>query len=88
MLISRYHQRSFYDTDSVCEELIPEDSFYRKFREIITPIIDNSMFESMYCGDNGRPPVLPKPFGPGDGTRNFLGQAACPESRRRRDRRA
>jgi len=59
MLTPRDHQRSFYDTDSVCEQLIPEDSFYRKFREIVVPLIDDSMFESMYCLDNGRPPISP-----------------------------
>lgn len=59
MLTSRDCQRSFYDTDSVCEQLIPEDSFYHKFREIVAPLIDDSIFESMYCVDNGRPPISP-----------------------------
>ena len=43
MLTSRDRQRSFYDADSVCEQLIPEDSFYRKFREVVAPLIDDSM---------------------------------------------
>jgi len=59
MITPRVRQRSFYDADSVCEQLIPEDSFYRKFREIVAPLIDDSMFESMYCTDNGRPPISP-----------------------------
>jgi len=59
MLTPSDRQRSFYDADSVCEQLIPEDSFYRKFREIVAPLIDDSMFELMYCMDNGRPPISP-----------------------------
>jgi len=59
MLTHRDRQRSFYDADSVCEQLIPEDSFYRKFREIVSPLIADSMFGSMYCLDNGRPPISP-----------------------------
>lgn len=59
MLTPCARQRSFYDADSVCEQLIPEDSFYRKFREIVAPLIEDSMFESMYCLDNGRPPISP-----------------------------
>jgi len=59
MLTPRDRQRSFYDADEVCERLIPEDSFYRKFRQIVSPLIDDSMFESMYCLDNGRPPISP-----------------------------
>lgn len=59
MLTPHDRQRSFYDADSVCEQLIPEDSIYRKFREIVAPLVDDSMFESMYCVDNGRPPISP-----------------------------
>lgn len=59
MLTPSDRQRSFYDADSVCEQLIPAVSFYRKFREIVAPLIDDSMFESMYCVDNGRPPISP-----------------------------
>jgi len=59
MLTPRDRQRSFYDANEVCEQLIPEDSFYRKFREVVAPLIDDSMFESMYCTDNGRPPISP-----------------------------
>lgn len=33
MLTPTSPQPSFYDTDQVCEQLIPPDSFYRTFRE-------------------------------------------------------
>ncbi len=59
MLKSRDQQGSFYDTDYICEQLIPQDSFYRKFREIVWLLIKDEDFESMYCKDNGRPPILP-----------------------------
>ncbi len=59
MLKSPTQQTSFYDTSFICEDLIPEDSFYRKFREIVWPLIDDEMFTSMYCLDNGRPPISP-----------------------------
>ncbi len=59
MLKSRDSQGSFYDADFICEQLIPQDSFYRKFREIVWPLIKDEDFESMYCKDNGRPPILP-----------------------------
>lgn len=52
-------QGSFYDTDYLCEGLIPADSFYRKFRELVWPLIQDEQFEAMYCGDNGRPPIRP-----------------------------
>jgi len=51
----REKQGSFYDADYICEQLIPQDSFYRKFREIVAPLIKDKQFESMYCKDNGRP---------------------------------
>jgi len=41
------------DTDSICEQLIPADSFYRKFREIIRPLISGGQFQAMYRVDNG-----------------------------------
>ncbi|WP_082021125.1 IS1182 family transposase [Geobacter anodireducens] len=60
MLRSRLdHQTSFYDANYVCERLIPKDSFYRKFKEIVSPLIDDKQFESMYCKNNGRPPISP-----------------------------
>jgi transposase len=52
-------QGSFFDPEYVCERLIPEDSFYRKFREKVRPLIRDDMFQSMYCLDNGRPPISP-----------------------------
>ena len=52
-------QGSFFDPEYVCEQLIPADSFYRKFREVVRPLIPDEMFESMYCLKNGRPPISP-----------------------------
>ena len=52
-------QRSFYDADYICAQLIPQDSFYRKFREIVASLIKDKQFESMYCKDNGRPAISP-----------------------------
>jgi len=59
MLKSHRHQSSFLDTDFLCEELIPEDSFYRKFKELVSPLIRDQDFESMYCTNNGRPAISP-----------------------------
>ena len=56
---SSSQQGSFFDPEYVCEQLIPEDSFYRKFREKVRPLIRDDMFEAMYCLDNGRPPIAP-----------------------------
>jgi transposase len=52
-------QSSFYDADYICEQLIPQDSFYRKFREIVSSLIKDEQFDSMYCKDNGRPAISP-----------------------------
>lgn len=59
MIQQRNLQTSFYDADHVCERLISKDSFYRKFKEIVSPLIDDQQFESMYCKNNGRPPISP-----------------------------
>ena len=59
MFKSEPQQGSFNDTDYYCEQLIPPDSFYRKFREIIWPVITDEKFEAMYCLDNGRPAIRP-----------------------------
>ena len=59
MYKTRDRQRSFYDADSVCERLIPQDSFYRKFKGIVWPLIEDEQFETMYCKDNGRPSISP-----------------------------
>ena len=56
-------QASFFDTEYICEELIPADSYYRKFKEIVSPLMDELDFETMYCQDNGRPPISPKLLG-------------------------
>jgi transposase len=52
-------QRSFCDAEYLCERLIPADSFYRRFREIVAPLIKDEDFDSMYCKTNGRPPISP-----------------------------
>jgi len=59
MLKKTDKQKSFFDTDYICEELIPADNFYRKFREIVWPLITDEMFADMYCLDNGRTPISP-----------------------------
>lgn len=59
MLRPRDRQGSFYDAEHVCERLIPPDSFYRKFRDSVWPLIEDELFEPMYCGDNGRPAIPP-----------------------------
>lgn len=59
MLKPRDRQVGFYDADYVCEQLIPQDSFYRKLREIVEPLIQDKQFETMYCEDNGRPAIPP-----------------------------
>ncbi len=60
MLKNPERQASFYDASYICEELIPPDSYYRKFKEIVSPLMDELNFETMYCQDNGRPPLSPK----------------------------
>ncbi len=55
----RSEQVNFYDVAHVCDKLIAKDSFYRQFREIVWPLVDDEQFESMYCKDNGRPPISP-----------------------------
>jgi transposase len=52
-------QRSFYDADQVCESLMPPDSFYRRFREVVAPLITDEQFKDMYCIDTGRPAISP-----------------------------
>jgi len=59
MLQAKGSQSSFYDADYVCEQLVPKDSFYRKFREMVTPLFDDEQFEDMYSLDNGRPSISP-----------------------------
>ncbi len=59
MLRHRNQQGSFYDAEHVCDRLIPPDSFYRKFRETVWPLIEDEQFGTMYCGDNGRPAIPP-----------------------------
>jgi len=53
MLKPRQKQSTFFDTSYICKKLIPEDSFYRRFRELVWPLIDDKDFASMYCRNNG-----------------------------------
>jgi transposase len=59
MFRPREKQSTFFDATYICEKLIPEDCFYRKFREIVWPIIRDDEFAPMYCKDNGRPSIAP-----------------------------
>jgi transposase len=59
MLKPRSPQQSFLDTDQLAESLLPSDSFYRKFRELVWPLIQDQDFASLYCLDNGRPAISP-----------------------------
>jgi len=52
-------KEDIYDTEHLCERLIPPDSFYRRFREIVWPLIREEDFASMYCENNGRPAINP-----------------------------
>ena len=45
MLKTSERQGSFYDTEYIYEGLIPSDSFYRKFREEVWPLIKDGDFE-------------------------------------------
>ena len=40
MLKNPERQASFYDAEYICEELIPPDSYYRKFKKIVSPLMD------------------------------------------------
>lgn len=60
MLTSSERQGSFYDVDYLCESLIPPDSYYRKFREVVWPLLKDEDFSALYCQDNGRPPIPPR----------------------------
>ena len=59
MLKGADNQGSFFDTQYLCEQMIPADSFYRRFREIVAPLIKDEDFDGMYCKENGRPPISP-----------------------------
>ena len=60
MLKPRSPQRSFLDTDTLTDALLPPDSFYRKFRALVWPLIRDEDFADLYCMDNGRPAISPK----------------------------
>lgn len=52
-------QKSFFDPDQICGNLIEEDSFYHTLHKLGPAIISDEDFKSMYCEDNGRPSVPP-----------------------------
>lgn len=59
MLKERSPQQSFLDTEAIAEPLLPPDSFYRQFRQLVWPLIQDKDFASLYCTDNGRPAISP-----------------------------
>ena len=44
LIASSEHQASFFDVDVLCESLIPPESYYRKFRELIWPLLTDEAF--------------------------------------------
>ena len=56
---SNSDQKTFLDSDYYCESLIPENSFFRRFRNLVGPLIIDEMFKDIYCGNNGRPAISP-----------------------------
>jgi len=48
MLKPRTSQGSFLDVDMVCERLIPPESFYRKFWEVVAPPIRDAMWHEEF----------------------------------------
>ncbi len=42
------HQASFFDVDYLCEHLIPPESYYRKFRELVWPLLTDEDFAALY----------------------------------------
>lgn len=53
------NQATLFDVDYYCSSLIPKDSFFRRFRDLVGPLITNEMFKELYCHTNGRPPISP-----------------------------
>ena len=47
-------QASFYDHDTIWDELIPADSVYRLIREFAPLLIRREDFTGLYCENNGR----------------------------------
>ncbi len=59
MLTKENKQKSFFDPEQICGNLIEEDSFYHTLHKFGSAIISDEDFEPMYCEDNGRPSVPP-----------------------------
>ena len=52
-------QKTLFDTDFICSELIPEESFYNILRELGPALITDDDFAEMYCHDNGCSSIPP-----------------------------
>lgn len=59
MLSKEDPQKSFFDPDQICGNIIEEDSFYHTLHKLGPVIISDEDFKPMYCEDNGRPSVPP-----------------------------
>lgn len=59
MLSKENPQKSFFDPEQICGNLIEEGSFYHTLHKLGTAIISDEDFKEMYCEDNGRPSVPP-----------------------------
>ena len=53
------NQCGFLDSDYYCESLIPQNSFFRRFRDLVGLLIEDETFRDLYCWKNGRPPISP-----------------------------
>lgn len=59
MLTKEDKQKSFFDPEQICGNLIEKDSFYHTLHKFGSAIISDEDFEPMYCENNGRPSVPP-----------------------------
>ena len=59
MLSRQSPQKSFYDVDQVCPEVVPKESFYHALNVLGPAIISDDDFAEMYCEDNGAPSIPP-----------------------------
>lgn len=41
-------QQTFLDADYYCESLIPPNSFYRRFRDTVGPLITDEIFAPLF----------------------------------------
>lgn len=59
MKTTQSHSKSLFDTDYICEALIPRNSYFRKFKKLVDPIINDDLFVDLYKHHTGRPPISP-----------------------------